>query len=57
MKYCVRCGKSTEDQEAYCSNCGTPANGTGHPLHRFDPEFFCPEKIRVRTTDRENSGL
>lgn len=35
MKYCVKCGKSMEDCEAYCSNCGTPVNGTGHPMYHL----------------------
>lgn len=50
MKYCVKCGKPMEDCEAYCSNCGTPVNGTGHPMYHpvtlipgvIDPDLQYP---------------
>lgn len=51
MKCCVKCGKSMEDQEAYCSNCGAPANGVYHPIYRpvapnvIDPELRNPSPL------------
>ena len=46
MKYCVKCGKPMEDREAYCSNCGTPANSTCRSMyHPVTPDVINPDLL------------
>lgn len=31
MKYCMSCGQSLEDNEAFCRSCGKPCNAVANP--------------------------